>query len=610
MKLKGLKFNNDTLEVPTDEQKAAWDAKQDKLTAGKNISIDNNVISVSGISDDVATKEDLEKYLPLAGGTVNGDVTFEGGAYKKNIAKRTVSYTLPSSYSVENLSAQYGFFVNDAGYYESNNKKINASNSYALCKLSFTMPVDGDLTIELINYAESTYDFGIFSNIDQTLTSSYTADTDTTLVKKSYSGIQSATPTTLVYENVPAGEHFITIKYRKDSSQDANNDSLQFKVVENTITKEEIVDLGTFPLTTREETPVDRGIAYWDEATQNFVTDETLKKGMVVKQSDIAYINERLTNAEHNINQFQGYGVLTVGDQSIGGTKNFTGNIQKNGVDVATKNDIPTVNNGSLSIQRNGSTVATFYANSSSATTANISVPTALSALTQTASYRTVTDTEKTTWNNKVDSSTIDEMKRTIPLLNFSKTSTQVKGDLNSSEFLNVGNYNCSVIPAFSLSNSPTKKSFIMWVYDAFVSTLEDVDSLSDCYRTRKILDIEGNEYIQQVTKDAWEYTYGEWQTLDRIVEQGDGYIRYNNGIQICWGKKSFTASNNGTYTANFNQPFIDTNTAVVATCFGWYDSDYACQIGITGCTTSTFTFRIAGKTISSITWMAINKWK
>lgn len=58
---------------------------------------------------------------------------------------------------------------------------------------------------------------------------------------------------------------------------------------------------------------------------------------------------------------------------------NFTGNLKKNGNDVATTNQIPsvpTINNTWLKIQKNGSDVTTFYTNDSSNRTANISVPT------------------------------------------------------------------------------------------------------------------------------------------------------------------------------------------------------------------------------------------
>lgn len=61
--------------------------------------------------------------------------------------------------------------------------------------------------------------------------------------------------------------------------------------------------------------------------------------------------------------------------------------------DLNNKPTIPTVNDGTLTIQRNGSTVASFTANSSTNKTANISVPTATSQLTNDSGYTTNTGT-------------------------------------------------------------------------------------------------------------------------------------------------------------------------------------------------------------------------
>ena len=61
--------------------------------------------------------------------------------------------------------------------------------------------------------------------------------------------------------------------------------------------------------------------------------------------------------------------------------------------DLNNKPTIPTVNDGTLTIQRNGSTVASFTANSSINRTANISVPTATSQLTNDSGYTTNTGT-------------------------------------------------------------------------------------------------------------------------------------------------------------------------------------------------------------------------
>ena len=55
----------------------------------------------------------------------------------------------------------------------------------------------------------------------------------------------------------------------------------------------------------------------------------------------------------------------------------------------ALKSDIPTVNDGTLTIQQNGTNVQTFTANASTNATANITVPTAVSELTNDSGYLT-----------------------------------------------------------------------------------------------------------------------------------------------------------------------------------------------------------------------------
>lgn len=63
----------------------------------------------------------------------------------------------------------------------------------------------------------------------------------------------------------------------------------------------------------------------------------------------------------------------------------------------------PTVNDGTLTIQKNGTAVATFTANQSTASTANITVPTALSDLSDDTTHRVVTDTQISGWDGKQD---------------------------------------------------------------------------------------------------------------------------------------------------------------------------------------------------------------
>lgn len=102
--------------------------------------------------------------------------------------------------------------------------------------------------------------------------------------------------------------------------------------------------------------------------------------------------------------------------------------------DLTNKPTIPTVNNATLTIQKNGTTVKTFTANASSNVTANITVPTATSDLTNDSGFITsytetdpvftasaahgITSANITAWNNKSDfSGSYDDLtdKPTIP---------------------------------------------------------------------------------------------------------------------------------------------------------------------------------------------------
>lgn len=136
--------------------------------------------------------------------------------------------------SIENIEGppgytNYGFELNEeTGYYESNNK--SKGNTYSLCKVTFTVPYTMNVIWDVISNGESNYDFGIFSKIGKTLDFSASEDTDTSIVYQSYKGKASAEVVQLTYENVEAGEYFITVKYKKDSSGDNGYDSLQFKL--------------------------------------------------------------------------------------------------------------------------------------------------------------------------------------------------------------------------------------------------------------------------------------------------------------------------------------------------------------------------------------------
>ena len=142
-------------------------------------------------------------------------------------------YNLPRKKPDENFfevvaisGVSYGFALNSNGYYESNNKGVD--NSAAVCRVNIHAAKACTVTFKCINYAESNYDFGLLGVIDKELNTGY-SDTSTN-VQKSFKGSSKSSVQTYAYTNVAAGDHFIDVKYRKDSSQSSNNDTLQFKV--------------------------------------------------------------------------------------------------------------------------------------------------------------------------------------------------------------------------------------------------------------------------------------------------------------------------------------------------------------------------------------------
>ena len=132
-------------------------------------------------------------------------------------------------YAVSQTSqvATQQFGLNAASFWESKCQKV--SNGWSLCKITFTG--SGSVTLHCISSGESSYDYGIIGNINQTLASSNADDgaTGSTLVKKNFKGEASTSIKDVVFDSVSNGD-FIMCKYRKDSSGDQQNDSLQFQV--------------------------------------------------------------------------------------------------------------------------------------------------------------------------------------------------------------------------------------------------------------------------------------------------------------------------------------------------------------------------------------------
>ena len=130
----------------------------------------------------------------------------------------------PSTYTVEALSGvTYGFTLGSDGYYASTNK---SNSTFSLCKVVFNLTEAQNIVISCYQSSESGYDFGLLSTLDKPLNAD--ANVDSANVFANHKGLSGNATTT--YSNVSAGEHFIYIKYRKDSSQSNGSDVFKFKI--------------------------------------------------------------------------------------------------------------------------------------------------------------------------------------------------------------------------------------------------------------------------------------------------------------------------------------------------------------------------------------------
>ena len=160
--------------------------------------------------------------------TLTETIPYKGSSYQVTIVQTANDVKPVTSWNVESTGT-YPFELNTNGYYESTNKGHDSSYSYA------TLNYEGfeNLVLECINSGESNFDFGIISQPDVQLGESTSNDgaTGSTNVFHNFKGQSSTNPVQLTIPS-DEGSHFITIKFRKDSSSAQGNDSLQFKVIE------------------------------------------------------------------------------------------------------------------------------------------------------------------------------------------------------------------------------------------------------------------------------------------------------------------------------------------------------------------------------------------
>lgn len=201
----------------------SWNATKWRITISNS-----TAVSVTSSDDEVYEGENVT----VTAASLDGIAVTDNGA---DITSQFVEVQdTAQTYTVETIG-NYGFALNSSGYYESENKGI--SKTAAVCKVNVHVPVAATVTFSFINYAEQGYDFGVFGNLDETLSTNYYAagSSSASITDSSYK-LACNTPSrntssvqTLDYE-LTAGDHFIYVKYSKDDASDDNNDTLQFKV--------------------------------------------------------------------------------------------------------------------------------------------------------------------------------------------------------------------------------------------------------------------------------------------------------------------------------------------------------------------------------------------
>ena len=211
---------------------------QNYETAPTTYSVTSTNTNFLGVMNVSATKDAITFDIVGQGyqqtsttGNINISVEGNGVTFERSFTV-TIYPSLPeSTWKVITVTnAPYAFTLNSNNYYESANKGKN--NSYAMAKIVIKNVKGKKVYIDCINSGESNTDFGILSEVNKELLLNNTIDTAN--VKKSFKGLSSTEIQTVEYDDAittGASENCsIYVKFRKDGSGAAGNDSLQFKV--------------------------------------------------------------------------------------------------------------------------------------------------------------------------------------------------------------------------------------------------------------------------------------------------------------------------------------------------------------------------------------------
>ena len=211
-----------------------------------------------------------------------------------------------------------------------------------------------------------------------------------------------------------------------------------------------------------------------------------------------------------------------------------SGNLLWKGTKVATTSDIPTVNNGTLTIQKNGTAVATFSANQSTNATANITVPTKVSELTNDSGYTTnkgtVTQVKINGTTNSPDSAGLVDLGTVGGSSDNSKFDYTVLTNEDLNTVIEAGRYRAEK------GNTCKHRPFILTA-PAFFLTVEKTESGS-ITQTAYLTAGEPSSYYEWYVRcstnngSSW-YSWRKQQSIDERYSQAFGGTKTFSNIDI-----------------------------------------------------------------------------
>ena len=148
------------------------------------------------------------------------------------------------------------------------------------------------------------------------------------------------------------------------------------------------------------------------------------------------------------------------------------------------------------------------------------------------------------------------------------------ESDLNSVEYLKVGNYYCdSNSIAGSLTNCPTNLAFIMEVYSPISTTLDNESASSYVYRVRKITDLLGNEYTQATYSSSTPGSFEFWN-WKRVIKTDETINTVENQLAINFRPSTEIMRSGISYKTNGDEAVcFENRTSVTSWIFRTHDS-------------------------------------